>query len=68
MHQLMHVALCALGAAHIITLDSISHNNIGIETSQHHALDRKTGSSSFWHADAFNSCNILQPLKSATIF
>lgn len=68
MHQPMHSALCAQGAEHIITLGSISCNNISTETSQHHALARKTGSSSFWHADVFNSCNILQPLEPAAMF
>lgn len=67
-HQPMHSALCARGAEHIIMLDSISCNNICNETSQHHTLARKTGSPSFWHADVFNSCSILQPLKPATIY
>lgn len=51
-------------------LDGIAHNNICFETSQHHALSRKTGSSFLQCAELqmfFDSCNVLQLLKPASI-
>lgn len=45
MRQPVLTVLGAWGAEHIITLDSITHNNICFETSQHHSLSRKNGSS-----------------------
>lgn len=51
MRQPMLSVLGAWGAEHIIMLDSITHNNICFETSQHHALSRKIGSSFLQRAE-----------------